>query len=113
MQISKVREDIVQAAVGAKVHYDVWWAQVSEGRMRYPAALQQYSDFSGASQDAHYTAFFIYFAQLFDKGRNNSSIPTYLRLAKVALASSEYDRSTPSTSCLRHVRGPCSPSGIR
>jgi hypothetical protein len=90
MQISKVREDVLQAAICAKAHYDVWWAQVSEGRTRFPAVLRRHSDFFGASQDAHYTAFFIYFAQLFDKGRNNSSIATYLRLAKGSTASAEH-----------------------
>lgn len=90
MQLNKVREDVLQAAIGAKVHYDVWWAQVNGGRTRFPAVLRQHSDFFGASQNAHYTAFFIYFAQLFDKGRNNSSIATYLRLAKGTTSSAEH-----------------------
>jgi len=90
MQIVKVREDILQAAIGSKAHYDVWWAQVSEGRAQFPAALHQYSDFFGASQDAHYTAFFIYFGQLFDKRRDTSSIATYLRLAKRSIRSRDY-----------------------
>jgi AbiU2 len=90
MHISKVREDMLQAAIGAKAHYDVWWAQVSEGRTRFPAVLRQHSDFFGASQDAHYTAFFICFGRLFDKGRDNSSIATYLRLAKTIMPSAEH-----------------------
>jgi len=90
MQINKVREDVLQAAIGAKAHYDTWWAQVSEGRMRFPAALQQHREFFGASQDAHYTAFFICFARLFDKGRTKSSIATYLRLTKSGMATTEH-----------------------
>jgi AbiU2 len=92
MSINKVREDVLQAAIGAKAHYDVWWAQVSEGRTRFPAVLQQHSDFFGLSQDAHYTAFFISFGRLFDKAHGNSSIATYLRHARNVMPSAENER---------------------
>ena len=82
MQRSKVLTDLLHAAIGAKTHFDVWWTQGSEGRLRFPQAFTAHSDFLAAAQDAHYAAFFIYFAQMFDTRGDVSSIPTYLRLLK-------------------------------
>jgi hypothetical protein len=82
MKHSKVLEDVLQAAIGAKTHFDVWWAQVSEGRLVHPESFRRHSDFFAASENAHYTAFFIQFAQMFDPRKDVSSIPTYLRLIK-------------------------------
>lgn len=40
--------------------------------------MSNHSDFFRSSYDAHYTAFFVYLAHLFDKRSDSSSIPTYL-----------------------------------
>lgn len=40
--------------------------------------MNEHNDFFRASQDAHYTACFIYLAHLFDKRSDSSSLPTYL-----------------------------------
>lgn len=82
MKRSKVLADLLQAAIGSKTHFDIWWTQASEGRLLHPGAFDSHRDFLAASQDAHYTAFFIYFAQMFDSRRDVSSLPTYLRLIK-------------------------------
>ena len=80
MNPSKVLEDIVTSAIGAKAHYDLWWAQVSDAKPKYARVMNEHSDFFRASQDAHYTASFVYFAHLFDRRVDSSSIPKYLDL---------------------------------
>ena len=81
MTPSKIMSDIVDSAVGAKTHFDIWWAQASEAPLqKRDRPTHDHWDFFSASQDAHYTAFFIYFARLFDRRTDSSSLPTYLKL---------------------------------
>ncbi len=79
MRPSKVLSDVVDSAIAAKAHYEIWWALASEAKPRLVPIMNRHSDFFIASADAHYTAFFVYFAHLFDKRQDSSSIPTYLR----------------------------------
>ena len=88
----KILGDLITSATSAKCHFEVWWAQVSEAKPGLVGVMNQHSDFFRASADAHYTAFFVYVAHLFDKRPDSSSIPTYLNAATetsdpVALAS--------------------------
>jgi hypothetical protein len=78
MKPSKILADLISSATGAKTHYDVWWAQMSDAKPQYVGAMNEHNDFFRASQDAHYTACFIYLAHLFDKRSDSSSLPTYL-----------------------------------
>lgn len=80
MQSTKILADVVQSATAAKVHFEVWWAQASEAKPKLVTTMNRHSDFFHASHDAHYTAFFVYFAHLFDKRADSSSIPTYLSI---------------------------------
>ena len=75
-----------------KAHYDTWWAFVNEGRLGndYKNISLKGSDFIRVSEDAHYTATFVYFAHLFDKRTDVSSIPMYLSLIKTEIESIEY-----------------------
>jgi len=82
MNRSKVLADLVSSATGAKTHYDVWWAQMSDAKPQFFRSMNEHSDFFRASQDAHYTAWFIYLAHLFDKRSDSSSLPTYLALIR-------------------------------
>lgn len=82
MRSAKILGDIVDSAIGAKTHFDMWWAQASEGRPEIRAVKDNHSDFFLAAQDAHYVAYFIYFGQLFDKRADSSSIRNYLKAAK-------------------------------
>ncbi len=82
MNHSKVLADLVSSATGAKTHYDVWWAQVSEAKPLLAGTMNTHSDFFRASQDAHYTACFIYLAHIFDKRSDSSSLATYLVLMR-------------------------------
>ena len=82
MKHSKVLADLVSSATGAKAHYDVWWAQMSDAKPQFVGIMNEHSDFFRASQDAHYTACFIYLAHLFDKRSDSSSLPTYLALIR-------------------------------
>lgn len=82
MKRTKVLSDLVASAIGTKTHYDLWWAQVSDAKPKFAGAMNQHSDFFLASQDAHCTAFFVYFAHLFDKRKDASSIHTYMKLLK-------------------------------
>ena len=79
MRSSRILGDIVDSAIGSKTHFDMWWAQASEGRRKFVAVQNKHIDFFQASQDAHYVAFFIYFGQLFDKRADASSITNYLK----------------------------------
>ena len=78
MARSKVLGDLITSASSAKAHYEVWWAQVGEAKPKYARTMNNHSDFFHASADAHYKAFFVYFAHLYDKRKDSSSIPTYL-----------------------------------
>ena len=79
MKRSKVLHDLITSATSAKAHFQIWWAQSSEAKPQYVCVMQDHSDFFLASADAHYTAFFVYFAHLYDKRPDSSSIPTYLK----------------------------------
>ena len=78
MKPSKLLADLLSSATGAKAHYDMWWAQVNEAKPEFARLMNEHSDFFLASQDAHYTAFFVHIAHLFDKRADSSSLPTYL-----------------------------------
>jgi len=78
MKPSKILADLISSATGAKTHYDVWWAQMSDAKPQHVGVMNEHNDFFRASQDAHYTACFIYLAHLFDKRSDSSSLPTYL-----------------------------------
>lgn len=82
MNRAKVLSDLITSATGAKTHYDVWWAQMSEAKPALAGAMNKHADFFRASQDAHYTACFIYLAHLFDRRADSSSLPTYLSLIR-------------------------------
>lgn len=82
MNRSKVLADLIASATGAKTHFDVWWAQMSDAKPSLVGAMNKHSDFFRASQDAHYTACFIYLGHLFDKRTDSSSLPTYLSLLR-------------------------------
>ncbi len=82
MKSAKVLSDLISSATGAKTHYDIWWAQMSDAKPQHVVAMNEHSDFFRASQDAHYTACFIYLAHLFDKRSDSSSLPTYLKLIR-------------------------------
>lgn len=77
MTSSKILGDLIDSAIAAKVHFDVWWAQASEAKPHLVRVMNAHSDFFHASYDAHYTAFFVNFAHLFDPRPDSSSIPTY------------------------------------
>lgn len=77
MTATKILGDLVTSATAAKAHYEVWWAQASEAKPQLLAAMNAHSDFFIASYNAHYTAFFVNLAHLFDGRSDSSSIPTY------------------------------------
>lgn len=79
MPSSKVLDDLITSATSAKAHFEVWWAQASEAKPAHVPAMNTHADFFNASADAHYTAFFVYLAHLYDKRLDSSSIPTLLR----------------------------------
>ena len=87
MQSAKMLGDLLDSAIGAKTHYDMWWTQASVSRRDLIKAMNMHSDFFRASRDAHYVAFFTYFAQLFDKRKDVSSIRNYLKLVKLSMNS--------------------------
>lgn len=77
MTPSKILGDLIDSAIAAKAHYEVWWAQASEAKPKLVGLMNAHSDFFLASYDAHYTAFFVNLAHLFDNRADSSSIPTY------------------------------------
>lgn len=76
---SKVLSDLITSAGSAKAHFEVWWALASEAKPALVGVMNAHSDFFRASYDAHYTAFLVYLAHLYDKRPDSSSIPNYLR----------------------------------
>lgn len=85
MTPAKILNDLVTSAASAKAHFEVWWAQASEAKPGLVGVMNQHSDFFRASADAHYTAFFVYLAHLFDKRTDSSSISTYLNAVSTML----------------------------
>lgn len=73
----KILDDLVSSAIRAKAHFEIWWAQASEAEPHLVRAMNSHSNFLRAFDDAHYTAFFVDFAHLFDARPDSSSIPTY------------------------------------
>jgi len=55
---------------------------MSDAKPEFVGVMSKHSDFFLASQDAHYQAFFIYLAHLFDKRSDSSSLPNYLALLR-------------------------------
>eukprot|EP00456_Euglypha_rotunda_P001857 TRINITY_DN10369_c0_g1_i6.p1 TRINITY_DN10369_c0_g1~~TRINITY_DN10369_c0_g1_i6.p1 ORF type:complete len:187 (+),score=20.55 TRINITY_DN10369_c0_g1_i6:43-603(+) len=85
-----VLADLVNSATAAKVHFEVWWAQANEAK---PALLRQmnaHSDFFRASFDAHYTAYHVYVAHLFDATPRTASIAAYLKEIKARTPAAEF-----------------------
>lgn len=80
MNSSKVLADVLDSAAGAKVHFDMWWAMAGEARGELKQAMYANTDYFVAAWDAHYVAFFVCLAHLFDKRADSSSIPTYLSI---------------------------------
>ena len=96
----KIEMDVIASAIGAKAHFDVWWTLTSEARLRFKDVMNGYPDFFNSTHDAHYIAFFICFAQLFDKRRDASSLATFLGLRKAELAADEFNRFVAERSAL-------------
>lgn len=97
MDPSKLLRDLVDSAIAAKAHFEVWWAQASEAKPKLVGLMNAHSDFFHASYDAHYTAFFVNLAHLFDQRADSSSIPTYfaairptMDAASLAVLEAEY-----------------------
>ena len=88
----KILSDIVQSSICMKAHCDTWWAFVHDGRLstEYKKAMLNNSDFIRSTEQAHYTAAFVYFAHLFDKRKDSSSIPNYLLLIKTEVETDYY-----------------------
>jgi hypothetical protein len=80
MKPEKILDDLIVSAKSAKAHFEVWWAQASEAKPGLFRAMMKHADFSSASADAHYKAFFVCLAHLYDKRSDSSSIPTYLQV---------------------------------
>ena len=90
MKPSKILSDLISSATGAKAHYDIWWAQMSDAKPQYVGVMNKHIDFFRASQDAHYTSCFIYLAHLFDKRSDTSSLPTYLAAIRSSTDPTKY-----------------------
>ena len=106
MDRGKLTKDLIDAAIGAKAHFDVWWTLESEGRLRFKQSITDHSEYFGAAQDAHYVAFFVYFAQLFDKRRDASSIKAYLKLIKADIEPEQHAKLCRGHNCLNHRAQP-------
>jgi AbiU2 len=93
MDASKVRQDLIQSTIGAKSHFDAWWALVSEAKPDMAPEMRKHASFFLSAQDGHYMSFFIYLAHLFDKRQDSSSISKFLNLtvgARDAAKESEF-----------------------
>jgi hypothetical protein len=89
MTPSKILNDLIGSASAAKVHFDVWWAQASEAKPHLVHVMNEHSEFFRASYGAHYTAFFVHFAHLFDSRRDSSSVPTYFSTIRATADATE------------------------
>lgn len=95
---SKLLNDLIASAIGAKAHYNMWWAQVNEALPHFEREMNEHSDFFLACRDAHYTAFFVHVARLFDHRHDSSSLFNYLKAirnqtdpARMSVLDARYD----------------------
>jgi len=80
MHPPKVIADINDSIFGAKIHFDMWWALAGEARGELKQTMNKHADYFVGVWDAHYTSFYVYFGNLFDRRKDSSSIPTYLTI---------------------------------
>ena len=85
MPKTSVLADLVESAGAAKVHFEVWWAQVSDAKPTLLRQMNDHSDFFRASADAHFVAFHVYLGHLFDTTPRTVSIPRFLRECRQSL----------------------------
>jgi hypothetical protein len=94
----KILQDIVDSASALVSHMEIYWVLSSEAlkdlpdRKSFRPEINRHSDYFRVARDAHYNAVFLYLGQLFDKSRSNSSIGTFLALAKDRFKKEEYER---------------------
>lgn len=78
----KILSDLIDSAIEAKAHYQVWWALAHHARPRFVKGMNRFPDFIIATQRAHYDSMIIHLAHLFDKHPTASSIYRYLCLSQ-------------------------------
>ena len=104
----KILSDIIQSSICMKAHYDTWWTFVHDGRLstEYKKAMLNNSDFIRSTEQAHYTAAFVYLAHLFDKRKDSSSIPNYLSIIKTEVETDYYHKLENQFENLRNKANP-------
>lgn len=90
--VNKILDDLVQAAIAAKTHFQMLWAQKHTAMLQpdLRRTMNTHSEFFLASQDAHFKAIFVDFALIFDKRKDVSSASNYLRLTKDSMPKAEW-----------------------
>ncbi len=78
LNADKVLSDLLDSAIEAKAHYQVWWALANRARPRFVSAMNRFPDFFAATQRAHIDSMIVHLAHLFDKKHATSSIDGYL-----------------------------------
>ena len=84
----KILHDLLDSAIEAKAHYQIWWALANRARPRYVRSMNRFADFFIACQRALFDGMIIHIAHLYDRQRSSSSIEAYLRHAKSHLPTS-------------------------
>ena len=90
MNTTKTVSDLLAAAIGAKTHFDAWWTLSSQAKLDFPDEMKDHPDFFSAVRDAHYTAYVVYFAQLFDKQSSAISLRKFLRHRKAKIENDKF-----------------------
>jgi hypothetical protein len=78
MMKSKVFSDVLDSTAGAKAYFDSYWALASEATGDLKAVMRKHPEYFATTMNAQHTAFFVYFAHLYDTRKDSSSIQKYL-----------------------------------
>ncbi len=89
MTPAKVLLNLLESAIYAKAHYQIWWALCNQAHPRYDPAMNRFIDFFSVTECAHFGAMTVNLAHLFDKRGDSSSLLTYLRIDAAAFPSLE------------------------
>lgn len=65
----EITELLIEEGVGARAHFQVWWALRNLALPKYHATMSEfrYVDFFHAANSGHYVLFFLYLSKIFDR----------------------------------------------
>lgn len=106
MDRKSILSDVVDSTICARAHFDSWWSLSSEKDESFRDVMQSHSEYFATALNANYTAFFVYFAHLFEKRTDSSSIATYISALRAEQGDSSVEALNAEYEALRERAKP-------